>query len=71
MKKLIKNGTLITEDEIKICDILIGDDKIIQVSSEVNEDNLEIIDAKGKLIMPGGVDAHVEEKLLPLVALPP
>lgn len=59
MKKLIKNGTLITEDEIKIADILIEDEKIIQVSSGIIESNLEIIDAEGKLIMPGGVDAHV------------
>jgi dihydropyrimidinase len=59
MKKLIKNGTLITEDEIKIADILFEDEKIIQVSSGITENNLEIVDAEGKLVMPGGVDAHV------------
>ena len=59
MKKLIKNGTIITADEIKVADILIEDEKIIQVSPAINENNAEVINAEGKLVMPGGVDAHV------------
>jgi len=59
MKKLIKNGTIITSDEIKVADILVEDEKIIQISPGINEISAEIINAEGKLVMPGGVDAHV------------
>ena len=59
MNKLIKNGTIITEDEIKVADLLIQDEKIIQVSPGIYDSNADVINAEGKLVMPGGVDAHV------------
>lgn len=59
MMKLIKNGTIITADEIKVADLLIQDEKITQVSPGINEIDADVINAEGKLVMPGGVDAHV------------
>ncbi|MEJ5202561.1 MAG: dihydropyrimidinase, partial [Anaerolineales bacterium] len=59
MKTLIKNGTLITASETFQADIFIDSEKIIQVGVglKVGED-VEIVDASGKLILPGGVDPH-------------
>ena len=59
MEKIIKNGKLVTDSEIFDADILIRDEKIVAVGKEFNESNAEIIDAGGKLVLPGGVDAHV------------
>ena len=58
MKTLIKNGTIINANESKKANILIENDKIIDITlDEPNADN--IIDANGKLIMPGLIDIHV------------
>jgi len=59
MAILIKNGTLITASETFEADILIEDEKIALIGKNLTHPNAEIIDAKGKAILPGGVDAHV------------
>jgi len=59
MAILIKNGTLITASETFQSDILIEDEKISQIGINLQHPNADIIDASGKLIMPGGVDPHV------------
>jgi dihydropyrimidinase len=59
MAILIENGTLITASETFQSDILIEDEKISQIGINLQHPNAEIIDAAGKLIMPGGVDPHV------------
>lgn len=63
MEKIIKNGKLVTESEIFDADILIKDEKIAAIGKEFNESNAEIIDASSKLILPGGIDAHVHLNL--------
>ncbi|MBP7213695.1 MAG: amidohydrolase family protein, partial [Anaerolineaceae bacterium] len=59
MKKLIKNGTLVTAENSFRSDILIEDEKIIQIGTEIVDDQAEVIDATGKLVLPGGIDPHV------------
>ena len=59
MVMLIKNGTLITTDETFNADILIEGEKIEKVGENLQHPDTEVIDATGKLIMPGGVDPHV------------
>jgi len=59
MATLIKNSTLITASETFQSDILIEDEKIALIGKNLQHPNAEIIDATGKLIMPGGVDPHV------------
>jgi dihydropyrimidinase len=64
MKALIKNGTLITASETFQADILIEDEKITRISAsfplstDLEADSTQVIDASGKLILPGGVDPH-------------
>src|SRR3990172_8752135 len=59
MAILIKNGTLITASDSFEADILIENEKISLVGKELQHPNAEIIDATGKLVMPGGIDPHV------------
>ncbi|MDP7601262.1 MAG: amidohydrolase family protein, partial [Rhodospirillales bacterium] len=58
-EKLIKNGRIITATDDYTADILIasGIVKMIGLEIAVGED-VEIIDASGLLVMPGGVDVH-------------
>ena len=59
MAILITNGTLITASETFESDILIEGETIAQLGKNLQHPNAEIIDATGKLIMPGGIDPHV------------
>src|SRR6478736_5214106 len=59
MATLIKNGTLITDSETFDADILIEDEKISLIGKNLHDPNAEVIDATGKLILPGGIDPHV------------
>lgn len=57
---LIKNGTIITSSETISADILVENGRIhsLETSIQNNPQVDEIVDASGKLILPGGVDAH-------------
>ena len=59
MAILIKNGTLVTASETYKADLLIEGEKISLIGQELSHPNAEVIDAEGKYILPGGVDAHV------------
>ena len=59
MTLLIKGGTIISASETFVSDILIKDEKIVQLGININlQPEFEVVDASGKLIMPGGVDVH-------------
>ncbi|MEN6480600.1 MAG: dihydropyrimidinase [Anaerolineaceae bacterium] len=59
MALLIKSGTLITAAETVEADIYIEDEKIISIGSHLSvSEDTQIIDATGKLVLPGGVDVH-------------
>jgi len=58
MELLIKNGTLITASDTYQADILVEGEKIVEVGIDLAAPQAEVIDASGKLVMPGGVDPH-------------
>ncbi|MCL4528601.1 MAG: dihydropyrimidinase [Chloroflexi bacterium] len=58
MATLIKNGTLITASETYQADILIEGETISRIGRGLEADSAQVIDASGKLILPGGVDPH-------------
>jgi dihydropyrimidinase len=58
MAILIKNGTLITASETFRADILVEGETIRAVGEHLQVDEGQVIDASGKLVMPGGVDPH-------------
>ena len=59
MSILIKNGRVITASEDYSADIFIEGEKISSIGNNLNVRADEEIDAKGKLIFPGGIDPHV------------
>ena len=59
MATLIKNGTLITASDTYDADILIENEKISLIGKDLHHPSAEVIEAAGKLVMPGGIDPHV------------
>ena len=59
MTLLIKGGKLVTAAETYQADILIEGESILQIGRDLTPPSgCEMVDASGKLILPGGVDAH-------------
>jgi dihydropyrimidinase len=58
MSILIKSGTLITASETYVADILIEDERISLVGADLEIPGAQVINARGKLVMPGGIDPH-------------
>jgi dihydropyrimidinase len=60
MRTLIKNGTIVTAVDTYKADVWIDDGVIVGIThqsfAEPNADH--VIDAAGKFVMPGGIDAH-------------
>lgn len=65
MRKLIKNGIIVTANSIFPADLLIEDGKIAQIEKAgISPENAqEVIDAKGFPVFPGGIDPHVHMHL--------
>ena len=63
MKKLIKNGMIVTESQVFQGDILIEDEIIKSIGAEIDDDEAEEIDASGKYVLPGAVDVHTHMDL--------
>jgi dihydroorotase len=61
MKTLIKSGRIInpSTNMDDICDIVIEDGVIVDVSKDIEGDFEEIIDATDMVVMPGLIDLHV------------
>ncbi len=63
MKTLIKNGNIVTSSETFKADLLI-EDEIIKEIGIIDESMADtVIDATGKLVMPGAIDAHTHMAL--------
>src|SRR5256885_5568704 len=58
-KTLIKNGTVVTAERSFMADILIDGEKIRDIVSSLPAEQADrIIDARGMLLLPGGIDVH-------------
>jgi dihydropyrimidinase len=55
---LIKNGTIVTAKSSFKADLAVKDEKIVAIAAEINEDAEKVVDASGKLVLPGAIDAH-------------
>lgn len=58
MDLIIKNGTIVTPTETYRGDIGISDGKITVIGTNLDETGTNVVDAEGKLVLPGGVDVH-------------
>lgn len=58
MKVLIKNGVVVTAIDEFQADVLIVDDKVEAIGASLEVKDAMVVDAKGKYVLPGGVDQH-------------
>ena len=58
MKTIIKNGTVVTAGDTFKADVMIENEKIVLIGQDLKADGAEVIDAAGKLLIPGGIDPH-------------
>ena len=59
MDLLIKNGTVVNGSERFKADISVKDGKIVQIGADLApSDGAKVVDAAGKLVLPGAIDAH-------------
>ena len=58
MKLLIKNGNVVTASDRYTGDIFVADGKIAMIGHDLPVTADRTIDAKGRLVVPGGIDAH-------------
>lgn len=63
---IIKNGTVILENESRVVDIAVADGKIAAIGENLG-DAKQIMDATGLIVSPGMVDAHthISERVVP------
>lgn len=55
---LIRGGLVVNEHEAKQCNILIEGEKIAAMGEGLEAENAQVIDASGRLVFPGFIDAH-------------
>ncbi len=59
---LIKNAHVYTPEDIGVKDVLIGGGKVLKIADELPVEDaygVTVIDGKGKILIPGLIDAHV------------
>ncbi|HWS29430.1 MAG TPA: dihydroorotase [Clostridia bacterium] len=59
---VVKNGTLVSADDVFEADIYIKDGKIAAVTKENLGEAREATDARGKYVLPGFIDTHVHSR---------
>jgi dihydropyrimidinase len=66
-RTVIKGGTVVTAIEKSVSDVLIVDEKVVALAAPGSHDweagADKVIDATGKLVMPGGIDVHTHMEL--------
>lgn len=55
---LLTNGRVATNQDVQRLDIAVKDETIVQLSPQIEAEARQCIDAAGKLILPGMIDAH-------------
>src|SRR5579863_9238381 len=63
MKTLIKNGRIVTAVDDYHADILIEDGTITCIAKQIDAQADKVIDAKNRLVIPGGIDPHTHMDL--------
>jgi dihydropyrimidinase len=63
MRTVIKNGRVVTAVDDYNADILIEDGTIAMIAKTIEADADRVIDAKGRLVIPGGIDPHTHMEL--------
>jgi dihydropyrimidinase len=63
MRTLIKNGRVVTAVDDYRADVLIEDETVSTIGAKLDMEADVVIDAGGKLVIPGGIDPHTHMEL--------
>jgi dihydropyrimidinase len=66
MRTLITNGLIVTADGSSVADVLIDGETIAQIGRDLAATGVtadQVIDATGRYVIPGGIDAHTHMEL--------
>jgi dihydropyrimidinase len=63
MRTLIRNGRIVTAVDDYHADILIDGSQIVTIGKKIDAKADKTIDAKGRLVIPGGIDPHTHMDL--------
>src|ERR687884_273097 len=63
MKTLIRNGRIVTATDDYRADVLIEDEIVSTIGAKLDMEADRVIDADGKLVIAGGIDAHTHMEL--------
>src|SRR5687768_4205324 len=63
MKTVIRNGRIVTAVDDYNADILIEDGQIAMIAKSIDVEADKVIDAKDRLVIPGGIDPHTHMDL--------
>ena len=58
MRYLLKGGTVVSGRGTRRADVLVEDEKILQVGRSLRDPLARVVDVSGKLLLPGFIDAH-------------
>lgn len=58
MKMIIKGGTVVTASESFKADVAVSDGIITAIGEGLDTTGAKVVDATGKLVLPGAIDAH-------------
>lgn len=58
MELLIKGGTIVTATESYVADVAVDDGRIVAIGKDLSINAAKTVDATGKLVLPGALDAH-------------
>jgi dihydropyrimidinase len=63
MKTVIRNGRIVTAVDDYHADLMIEDGIVVMIAKTIDVDADRVIDAKGRLVIPGGIDPHTHMEL--------
>jgi dihydropyrimidinase len=63
MKTVIRNGRIVTAVDDYHADLLLEDGKVAMIAKSIDVEADKVIDAKGRLVIPGGIDPHTHMEL--------
>ncbi|HYK05533.1 MAG TPA: dihydropyrimidinase [Thermoanaerobaculia bacterium] len=63
MRTVIRNGRIVTAVDDYHADLLIEDGAIAMIAKSIDVEADRVIDAKGRLVIPGGIDPHTHMEL--------
>ena len=58
MDLIIKNGTIVSPTATFKADVCVDNGKIVAITADAGTDADKVVDADGKLVLPGAIDAH-------------